>query len=110
MATAVEILVNSLFKYLDVDKNDIIARGKALVEMADTQIKNFDSRLSILEHQNAQLIDQNAHYIAILNHTLSELHKAKNHDTHSGTGGGNDSSDILPLYTICKGRVAGGER
>jgi hypothetical protein len=66
MALGMEMLVKTLIKALDLDADLVIASAQKLVGDVVGQVKNIDSRVATLEKQNAQLIEQNAVFIAVL--------------------------------------------
>lgn len=88
MALGMEMLVKTLIRAIDLDPDVVIAAAQKLVGDVVGQVKNIDSRVAVLEKQNAQLIEQNAVFIAVLSaqgltkNALDEISKEAPQLTH----------------------------
>jgi hypothetical protein len=66
MALGMEMLVGTVIKAIGLNPDEVIAQAKNFADQIITQVKNFDNRLTILEKQNAHLIEQNAVFVDAL--------------------------------------------
>ncbi len=58
MAMGMEMLVNTIFKSMDLDKDQVIGQFMGAQKLLVDSVKNFDERLKAIEGKHNEIFDQ----------------------------------------------------